>query len=126
MLAGNQPSKIGKCFHLRLRAARGRPRLEARWLDPKLLYMGRIPFGVAGQIATARGLARMMRALFFPPLKCLALDLDNTLWGGILGEDGPGGIALGEDFPGNVYKAFQRYLLELKDRGILLAICQQE
>jgi FkbH-like protein len=93
-----------------------------QWIDPKLLYMGRIPFGVAGQIATARSLARMMRAFVFPPLKCLALDLDNTLWGGILGEDGPGGIALGEEFPGNVYKGFQRYLLELKDRGILLAI----
>jgi FkbH-like protein len=96
-----------------------------QWSDPKLLYMGRIPFGVAGQIATARGLARMLRASLFPPLKCLALDLDNTLWGGILGEDGPGGIALGEEFPGNVYKAFQRYLLELKDRGILLAICSK-
>jgi len=96
-----------------------------QWLDPRLLYRGRIPFGVAGQIATARALARMIRALFFPPLKCLALDLDNTLWGGILGEDGPEGVALGEDFPGNVYKAFQRYLLELKDRGILLAIASK-
>jgi FkbH-like protein len=95
------------------------------WLDPKLLFLGRIPFGVSGQIATARGMARMVRALLCAPLKCLALDLDNTLWGGILGEDGPGGIALGEDYPGNVYKAFQRYLLELKDRGILLAIASK-
>ncbi|MEI8340878.1 MAG: hypothetical protein WCH43_04985, partial [Verrucomicrobiota bacterium] len=61
------------------------------WIDPKLLYMGRIPFGAAGQIATGRGLACMLRTLLFPPLKCLVLDLDNTLWGGVLGEDGAGG-----------------------------------
>jgi FkbH-like protein len=90
------------------------------WMDPKLLYTARIPFGAAGQLATARGMARMMRALLFPPLKCLVLDLDNTLWGGVLGEDR--GIALGEDFPGNIFKTFQRYLLELKDRGVLLAV----
>lgn len=96
-----------------------------RWRDPKLLYVARVPFGVAGQIAVAGALARAMRPLFIAPLKCLALDLDNTIWGGILGEDGPGGIALGEDYPGNVYKAFQRYLLELKDRGILLAIASK-
>lgn len=54
--------------------------------------------------------------------KCIVLDLDNTLWGGIVGEDGFNGIALGPAFPGNVYMEFQRILLSYYHRGIILAI----
>lgn len=96
-----------------------------RWHDAKLFYLGRVPFSLDAQIETARQLARHLRALFFPPCKCLVLDLDNTLWGGVLGEDGIGGIALGEEYPGRVYKDFQRYLLSLRDQGILLAIASK-
>jgi FkbH-like protein len=53
------------------------------------------------------------------------LDLDHTLWGGVLGEDGPRGVTLGEEYPGNVYKEFQRTLLSYRDRGILLAIASK-
>lgn len=95
------------------------------WYDRKLLYLGRIPFGAAAQRETGRRLACFLRALNFPPGKCLVLDLDNTLWGGVLGEDGLGGIALGEDYPGNIYKDFQRKVLSLRDRGILLALASK-
>jgi FkbH-like protein len=54
--------------------------------------------------------------------KCIILDLDNTLWGGILGEDGINGIKLGESYPGNTYLDFQKNLLELNKKGILLAV----
>ncbi len=54
--------------------------------------------------------------------KCLVLDLDNTLWGGIVGEAGPLGIQLGPDYPGSAYRAFQCALAELAGRGIILAI----
>jgi len=54
--------------------------------------------------------------------KCIVLDLDNTLWGGIVGEDGFDGIKLGPQPPGNAYMEFQRNLLALFQRGILLAI----
>jgi len=54
--------------------------------------------------------------------KCIVLDLDNTLWGGIIGEDGMDGIALGQDYPGSCYVDFQRELLKLYNRGIILAI----
>lgn len=54
--------------------------------------------------------------------KCIVLDLDNTLWGGIVGEDGFNGIALGPAFPGNVYMEFQRILLSYYHRGIILVI----
>jgi FkbH-like protein len=54
--------------------------------------------------------------------KCIVLDLDNTLWGGIVGEDGPHGIRLGLTAPGSEYREFQQYLLGLTRRGFLLAI----
>ena len=54
--------------------------------------------------------------------KCIVLDLDNTLWGGIVGEDGFDGIKLGPQPPGNAYLEFQRNLLALFQRGIILAI----
>ncbi len=95
------------------------------WVDPRLVFRGRIPFGVVGQQQTGRALARHLRATQRPPCKCLVLDLDNTLWGGVLGEDGPQGIALGEDHPGNVFKSFQRAVLALKDRGVLLALASK-
>ncbi len=53
--------------------------------------------------------------------KCLVLDFDNVLWGGILGEVGVDGIALGPDYPGSAYLAFQRMILEYHQRGIILA-----
>lgn len=54
--------------------------------------------------------------------KCIVLDLDNTLWGGIVGEDGFDGIKLGPNPPGNIFVEFQRWLLSLHYRGIILAI----
>jgi FkbH-like protein len=54
--------------------------------------------------------------------KCIVLDLDNTLWGGIVGEDGLNGIKLGPTPPGNAYVEFQRHILSLNQRGIILAI----
>lgn len=57
--------------------------------------------------------------------KCLVLDLDNTLWGGILGEDGIDGIKIGGDYPGNVYLEFQRSLLALSKAGIILTVCSK-
>jgi FkbH-like protein len=54
--------------------------------------------------------------------RCIVLDLDNTLWGGVVGEDGFDGIKLGHGPPGNAYQEFQRVLLSLYQRGILLAI----
>ena len=95
------------------------------WYDPKLWYLGRIPFGAQAQLETGRRLSRYLRAISFAPCKCLVIDLDNTLWGGVVGEDGVDGIALGEDYPGNVYKDFQRKLSSLRDQGVLLAIASK-
>jgi FkbH-like protein len=58
--------------------------------------------------------------------KCLVLDLDNTLWGGVIGDDGLNGIALGQGSSmGEAFVAFQRYALGLKRRGVILAVCSK-
>lgn len=57
--------------------------------------------------------------------KCIVLDLDNTLWGGILGEDGAEGIKVGGDYPGKAFLFFQEVLLELCKNGVILSICSK-
>ncbi len=57
--------------------------------------------------------------------KCLVLDLDNTLWGGVLGEDGPSGIKIGGDYPGKAFLFFQKSLLALSKAGVILAVCSK-
>ena len=57
--------------------------------------------------------------------KCLVLDLDNTLWGGVLGEDGVDGIQLGGDYPGKAYSYWQKALLQLSRNGVILAVCSK-
>lgn len=57
--------------------------------------------------------------------KCLVLDLDNTLWGGILGEDGIDGIKIGGDYPGNAFLYFQEGLQQLANDGVILTICSK-
>ena len=91
---------------------------EAVGLD----FMARQPFSAAGQVAFAFYLARFLRPLIVPRKKALAIDLDNTLWGGVLGEDGLAGLEIGPEFPGNVHLRIQRELLELKERGIVLVL----
>ena len=90
--------------------------------DPRLWALGRISLAAPHQPAAAAHLIRTVDALIRPPAKCLVLDLDNTLWGGVIGDDGLQGIQLGDDFPGNTYKAFQRRILGLADRGVLIAL----
>jgi FkbH-like protein len=94
----------------------------ARWSDPRLVALARIPVSAACQPLLAAHLARTIRGVLLPPAKCLVLDLDNTLWGGVIGDDGMAGIQLGDDYPGSAFKALQRAALGLRDRGVLLAV----
>jgi FkbH-like protein len=67
---------------------------------------------IAAFCAARKGFAR----------KCLVLDLDNTLWGGVVGEDGVVGLHIGGGFPGNIYTELQREINALRQRGVVLAI----
>lgn len=66
--------------------------------------------------------ARIIREALLPRKKAIILDADNTLWGGIVGEDGVDGIQLDQNYPGAIYRIFQKQLLSLKESGILLAM----
>jgi FkbH-like protein len=87
-----------------------------------MFLASRLPVSAASFSAYSRGLIRSLSTLFRAPRKVLCTDLDNTLWGGVLGEEGPEGIATGSAFPGNCYLEYQKYLKQLSSRGILLAI----
>ena len=90
--------------------------------DDKMWYLGRSPFSVQAWRALAQEQATFIRALRGPQRKCLVLDLDNVLWGGIIGESGLANIKLGQTYPGSVFRDFQQAVLELRGRGVLLAI----
>ncbi len=94
----------------------------ANWSDPKMWFYGRIPYSADATRALADGFARAWRAEKKGPPKVLAIDLDNTMWGGIFGEDGVHGLQCGDDFPGNAFKAMQSEFLRLKKQGMILAI----
>src|SRR5207253_484110 len=91
-----------------------------RWMQAKMeIAPPAAPFYgdlVARIVAAQRGLSK----------KCLVLDLDNTLWGGVIGDDGLEGIVLGQGSAlGEAHLAFQRYALQLKARGVILAVCSK-
>lgn len=69
--------------------------------------------------------ASKIRNLTIPRKKCLVLDLDNTLWEGVLGEDGISGVKMSGDYPGNAFMYFQEGLVSLSKSGVILALCSK-
>jgi FkbH-like protein len=90
--------------------------------NEKMRYLAKMEVPESALPGLAREVARFVRPAAGLTKKCLVLDLDNTLWGGILGEDGIEGIQLGQEPPGNVFREFQKTIRALHHRGILLAI----
>ena len=94
-------------------------------LDHRYLHMARAPVGRAALVPLGELYGRFVRALRARTRKCLVLDCDNTLWGGIIGEDGLAEIKIGPTYPGSCYRAFQQEVLNLHDRGVILALCSK-
>jgi len=90
--------------------------------DPKLMYIASNPFKQSSYPLIVDDLMRYISSVLGKGKKCIVLDLDNTLWGGVIGEDGFDGIALGDGYPGNCFVDFQKELLKLCQRGVILAI----
>jgi len=90
--------------------------------DARQWYLGRIPYSLDTFEAFAKKYCGYLLHETGNSIRLIILDLDNTLWGGVIGEDGINGILLGGDFPGNVFKDFQKTIIGLKERGIALAI----
>ena len=96
------------------------------WCDRRLWFLARAGINPKKFPILASHIARCFAAWQRPAAKCLVLDLDNTVWGGVLGDAGPEGIhCTGDDYPGSAYADFQRALLGLRSRGILLAVASK-
>ncbi len=94
-----------------------------QWFDPQRWFNYKIVTTPAGSNALALSLAAIIRGMFGRSRKVLVLDLDNTLWGGVIGDDGVESIQIGRETPlAEAFSAFQQYCLDLRDRGVLLAV----
>ncbi len=98
---------------------------RAKLLDDRLWHIGRMRLGRGGMTELAKLYRRYLAALMLPRRKVLVLDLDNTLWGGVLGEDGIDGIAIGREGIGLAFREFQLAILALAQRGVVLAIASK-
>lgn len=96
-----------------------------RWRDKRKWLTARLPIAADQLIHLAQEWLRFLGPLSGRTAKGLVVDLDNTLWGGVIGEDGMTGIKLSPEYPGAPYQALQRAMLDLTRKGILLAICSK-
>ena len=94
-------------------------------IDQRGARSGDAPLSVVALRALAEAHVRHLLALRGSKAKCVVVDADNTLWGGVIGEDGIDGIALGETGAGRRHRNFQQHLIDLKQRGVVLALCSK-
>ncbi len=98
---------------------------KRKWHDSRFWYHSKHAFSLDATGLVAFEAARLVGSIKGFSKKCLVLDLDNTLWGGIIGDDGVHGIVLGNGAAGEAFVDFQQYLLGLKNRGIILTVCSK-
>ena len=96
------------------------------WFDWDRYYSYKVLLKPQANFALAKSLNAIIRAIYGKSRKVLVLDLDNTLWGGVIGDDGVDRIQIGRETPvAEAYTAFQEYCLSLRNRGVLLAVCSK-
>jgi FkbH-like protein len=96
------------------------------WNEARGWHKAKVPGALDSTPLYADYICRLVGAAKGKARKCLVLDLDNTLWGGVIGDDGVDGIALGQNSSvGEAHVALQRFLLDLRRRGIILAVCSK-
>lgn len=93
--------------------------------DSRLYYIGRSRYSVDCLKDISQKILETIKRIQTPPKKLLILDCDNTLWGGVVGEEGPLGIDIGTDGIGTIYRDFQKSVLRLKNEGVILCICSK-
>jgi FkbH-like protein len=98
----------------------------AAWFEHNYWYRFHMALSPTATVALARNVAAIVKSVYGKTKKCLILDLDNTLWGGVIGDDGLQGLILGRDHPvGEAFLNFQSYVKDLQRRGVILAICSK-
>lgn len=96
------------------------------WFDKSLWHQAKYALSMDAIPELAFNISKIINSIFGKTKKCLVLDLDNTCWGGVIGDDGLNGIHIGtETAVAETYTAFQKYAKELKERGITLAVCSK-
>lgn len=90
--------------------------------DSKMWYMGSIPYSIGFIKELSYAIDSFAEKLLVKRKKVLVVDLDNTIWGGVVGEDGALGITIGNSLKGSIYRDTQRILKQMKENGVLLAI----
>jgi FkbH-like protein len=96
------------------------------WHDDTYWYNFHMAVSPTATVALANNVAAIVKSVYGRSKKCLVLDLDNTLWGGVVGDDGVHDLILGRDHPvGEAFLDFQQYVKELQRRGIILAVCSK-
>lgn len=96
------------------------------WSDERFFLHAKMPCAPEYLVEYAHSVSSILAAQLGLSRKCLVLDLDNTLWGGVIGDDGIGGIRVGQgDAEGESFVSFQRYVKSLKMRGVILAVCSK-
>ncbi len=99
---------------------------KRNWYDPRYYFHAKQACALNYAATYAASLTRLIKVQTGKVRKCLVLDLDNTLWGGVIGDDGLSGIELGQGSPvGEAHLALQHYASTLKKRGVLLAVCSK-
>ena len=98
---------------------------QEQLVDWKFYYLSQIPLNPKLAAEFSIWFKRQQDIIELKRKKCLVLDLDNTLWSGILGEDGLENIKMNETYPGNCFRFFQEYLLQLCKNGVILAVCSK-
>jgi FkbH-like protein len=93
-----------------------------RWYDARMHALAQVPFTPTAMHAITEVHLRYLRAFTGLVRKVLVFDLDNTIWGGIVGEDGPENLKVGGPYPGSAYRDLQQVILQLHRRGVVLAI----
>jgi FkbH-like protein len=99
--------------------------IPAATRDARLRHYGDMPYTDAALLALAQQVRRCAQAKLGLSRKVLALDLDNTLWGGVVGEVGAAGVELGGLYPGNCYLELQRTVQRLRDQGVVLMLASK-
>jgi len=98
----------------------------ASWHDRNYWYNFHMALSPAATVVLGQNVAAIVKSVYGKTKKCLVLDLDNTLWGGVIGDDGVQNLILGRDHPvGEAFLDFQRYVKDLKRRGVILAVCSK-
>ena len=97
-----------------------------KWSDPLYWHMYKYALSMEAIPTLAHNVSNIIKSIYGKNKKALALDLDNTLWGGIVGDDGVENLEIGpETSMGQVYSEFQGYVKQLKDIGVILNVCSK-